>query len=49
MKQYNSLSALFKDIGLSIAKKHKSNNLTAITPYEFAEKIDSIDTIENAD
>ena len=49
MKQYNSLSALFKDVGLSIAKKHKENNLTAIHPCEFAEKIDSIDIIENQD
>ena len=49
MRSYNSLSSLFKDVGLSIAKKHKHNNLTAIHPCEFAEKIDSIDTIENQD
>jgi hypothetical protein len=49
MKSYNSLSSLFKDIGLSIAKKHKTYNLSSISPMEFAEKIDLIGIIDDED
>lgn len=43
MKNYTSLSAMFRDVGLSICKKHKSLGLSSISPLEFAEKIDAID------
>ena len=49
MKNYSSLSALFRDVGLSIVKKHKATGLSSICPLEFAEKIDAIDQAEDAD
>jgi hypothetical protein len=49
MKNYPSLPALFKDVGLSIAKKHKATGLSSICPLEFAEKIDAIGQAEDAD